>query len=309
MKCPTRSLLPDTPAQRTDLSLWHASCFHGDGGTPAERSLFPKPTGFREFAVQGVWRRYVRDCQVYPRALPKFPAQGSKTEPRNGEPPSVGRCARDTESGSTRSEDKRGTSSVLGRDGMWQGTWRGTRGRIRPVPGRHRSVGKAPAMAVPGLPGHGERQRGFAAKSGPPVGRGSVVTRTCRRSTAPANGGNGATPIPPVPFPCQSRHHRSRSAFVQVLLVSIVPRIGKPLPVSSSTTSPREPRWATLHSSRAGREPRLAAVHPEGDEAPAVSEGARNDRMTVTVVSLTMFTILKELFVPAGDFFLSQVVR
>jgi hypothetical protein len=73
--------------------------------------------------------------------------------------------------------------------------------------------------------------------------------------------------------------------------------------------SPRAPSWTTLHSPRAGREPRLAAVHPEGDEASAVSEGARNDRMTVTVMSLTTFTAPKELFVRRGDFFLSPVVR
>ena len=53
----------------------------------------------------------------------------------------------------------------------------------------------------------------------------------------------------------------------------------------------------------------MAAVHPEGDEAHAVSEGARNDQMMITDVSPTTFTVPKELFVPTGDYFLSQVVR
>ena len=54
---------------------------------------------------------------------------------------------------------------------------------------------------------------------------------------------------------------------------------------------------------------RLAAVHPRGDKAYVTSEGPRNDQMTITVVSLTTFTVVKELFVPKGDFLLSQVVR
>jgi DNA-binding beta-propeller fold protein YncE len=58
-----------------------------------------------------------------------------------------------------------------------------------------------------------------------------------------------------------------------------------------------------------GGSDRLAAVHPRGDKAYVASEGPRNDQMTITVVSLTTFTVLKELFLPRGDFFLSQVVR
>jgi len=54
---------------------------------------------------------------------------------------------------------------------------------------------------------------------------------------------------------------------------------------------------------------RLAAVHPRGDKAYVASEGPRNDQMTITVVSLTTFTVVKELFVPKGDFLLSQAVR
>lgn len=54
---------------------------------------------------------------------------------------------------------------------------------------------------------------------------------------------------------------------------------------------------------------RLAAVHPRGDKAYVASEGPRNDQMTITVVSLTTFTVVKELFVPRGDFVLSQAVR
>ena len=61
--------------------------------------------------------------------------------------------------------------------------------------------------------------------------------------------------------------------------------------------------------SAGGRGPRLAAVRPEGDEAHAVSKGARNDQMTITVASPATFTVPKELFVPTGDYFLSQVVR
>jgi hypothetical protein len=53
----------------------------------------------------------------------------------------------------------------------------------------------------------------------------------------------------------------------------------------------------------------LAAVRPEGDEAHAVSKGARNDQMTITVASPATFTVPKELFVPTADYFLSQVVR
>jgi DNA-binding beta-propeller fold protein YncE len=58
-----------------------------------------------------------------------------------------------------------------------------------------------------------------------------------------------------------------------------------------------------------GGKDRLAAVHPGGDKAYVASEGPRNDQMMITVVSLTTFTVLKELFVPSGDFFLSQAVR
>jgi len=38
------------------------------------------------------------------------------------------------------------------------------------------------------------------------------------------------------------------------------------------------------------------------------SEGPRTDQMTITVVSLTTFTVIKELFVPRGEFVLSQAV-
>jgi DNA-binding beta-propeller fold protein YncE len=58
-----------------------------------------------------------------------------------------------------------------------------------------------------------------------------------------------------------------------------------------------------------GGRDRLAAVHPRGDKAYVVSEGARNDQMTITVVSLTTFTVVKELLVPRGDLVLSQTGR
>jgi hypothetical protein len=51
---------------------------------------------------------------------------------------------------------------------------------------------------------------------------------------------------------------------------------------------------------------RLAAIHPGGDKAYVVSEGPRADQMTLTVVSLTAFSVMKEIFVPRGDFFLSE---
>jgi hypothetical protein len=51
---------------------------------------------------------------------------------------------------------------------------------------------------------------------------------------------------------------------------------------------------------------RLVVVHPRGDKAYVVSEGLRSDQMVITVVSLTAFTVVKELFVPRGDFLLGQ---
>ena len=54
---------------------------------------------------------------------------------------------------------------------------------------------------------------------------------------------------------------------------------------------------------------RLAAIHPGGDKAYVVSEGPRDDQMTITVVSLTTFSVMKEIIVPRGDFFLSQAAR
>jgi len=54
---------------------------------------------------------------------------------------------------------------------------------------------------------------------------------------------------------------------------------------------------------------RLAAIHPGGDKAYVVSEGPRADQMTITVVSLTTFSVMKEIFVPRGDFFLSDGTR
>jgi DNA-binding beta-propeller fold protein YncE len=54
---------------------------------------------------------------------------------------------------------------------------------------------------------------------------------------------------------------------------------------------------------------RLAAVHPRGDKAYVASAGPRSDQMTITVVSLTTFSVMKELFVPKGDFLVSQTAR
>ena len=51
---------------------------------------------------------------------------------------------------------------------------------------------------------------------------------------------------------------------------------------------------------------RLAAVHPGGDKAYVASDGFRDDQMAITVVSLTTFTVVKELFVPRGDFLLGR---
>lgn len=58
-----------------------------------------------------------------------------------------------------------------------------------------------------------------------------------------------------------------------------------------------------------GGRSRLAAVHPHGDKAYVASEGPRNDQMTITVVSLTTLTVVKELFVPKGDLVLSQTMQ
>jgi DNA-binding beta-propeller fold protein YncE len=58
-----------------------------------------------------------------------------------------------------------------------------------------------------------------------------------------------------------------------------------------------------------GGSDRLAAVHPSGDKVYVASEGPRTDQMTITVVSLTTFIVVKELFLPKGDFFLSQTAR
>ena len=54
---------------------------------------------------------------------------------------------------------------------------------------------------------------------------------------------------------------------------------------------------------------RLAAIHPGGDKAYVASEGPRADQMTITVVSLTTFSVMKELFLPRGDFSLSEGAR
>ena len=54
---------------------------------------------------------------------------------------------------------------------------------------------------------------------------------------------------------------------------------------------------------------RLAAVHPRGDKVYVASDGPRNDQMTITVVSPTTLTVVKELFVPRGDLVLSQTAR
>jgi hypothetical protein len=54
---------------------------------------------------------------------------------------------------------------------------------------------------------------------------------------------------------------------------------------------------------------RLEAIHPGGDKAYVVSEGPREDQMTITVVSLTTFSVMKEIFVPRGDFHLSEGAR
>ncbi len=54
---------------------------------------------------------------------------------------------------------------------------------------------------------------------------------------------------------------------------------------------------------------RLAAVHPAGDKVYVTSDGPRPDHMTITVVSLTTFAVLKELFVPRGDLIVAQAGR
>ncbi len=58
-----------------------------------------------------------------------------------------------------------------------------------------------------------------------------------------------------------------------------------------------------------GGSDRLAAVHPSGDKVYVASDGPRAEQMTITVVSLMTFTVVKELFLPKGDFVLSQTVR
>jgi hypothetical protein len=46
---------------------------------------------------------------------------------------------------------------------------------------------------------------------------------------------------------------------------------------------------------------RLVAVHPRGDKAYVAGDAARDEDMTLTVVSLTEFRVLKELIVPRGE--------
>ncbi len=55
-----------------------------------------------------------------------------------------------------------------------------------------------------------------------------------------------------------------------------------------------------------GGSDRLVAVHPGGDKVYVASDGPRADQMTITVVSLTTFTVVKELFLPKGEFVLSH---
>jgi hypothetical protein len=54
---------------------------------------------------------------------------------------------------------------------------------------------------------------------------------------------------------------------------------------------------------------RLAAIHPHGDKAYLASDGPRSDQMTLTVVSLTTYAVVKELLLPKGDLVLSQIGR
>lgn len=49
-------------------------------------------------------------------------------------------------------------------------------------------------------------------------------------------------------------------------------------------------------------EDRLAGIHPNGDKVYVASDGPRRDQMTIRVVSLTSLEVMKELFVPKGDF-------
>lgn len=54
---------------------------------------------------------------------------------------------------------------------------------------------------------------------------------------------------------------------------------------------------------------RLAGVHPGGSKAYLVADAGRDDDMTITIVSLTRFIVLRELIVPRGELCLVQPAK
>lgn len=101
-----------------------------------------------------------------------------RPEALGGKPPSGRKYSEATGNSASIPEGKRGKSSVLGRDRMWQGTRWNTRRRVRPVRHRDGTGGESPPIAVPGVSGCRERQRGLPAESGSSVGGWCPVRRT-----------------------------------------------------------------------------------------------------------------------------------
>ena len=52
---------------------------------------------------------------------------------------------------------------------------------------------------------------------------------------------------------------------------------------------------------------RLGAIHPRGEKAYLTSNAGQRGDMTITIVSLTSFRVLKELIVPRGDLSFAEV--
>lgn len=117
--------------------------------------------------------------------------------PFGGNPRKIDRRAGGDRSGTTGSEGERGTPSVLGGDGMWQGARRDASRRNRPVRRCDGSEGKAPAFAVPDLSGHGVRRRRLSAEGGSAADRGGIVRSPCNIATISAQTRGMAWPPSP----------------------------------------------------------------------------------------------------------------
>jgi hypothetical protein len=166
------------------LVLWHASCFVVRAARRSDGLRRATPMEFRAFLVQGVGRRSAQAAKCAPARCRNCRRRVGRSIHLGGKAPSLGRCTEDTANGLTEPEGQRGTSSVLGRDRLWQRARWNARRRIRPVRHRERTGGKTPATTVPGLSGRGERQRGFSAKSRSSASRGSIVRRVHTATTA-----------------------------------------------------------------------------------------------------------------------------